>query len=320
MKSLKLRILLLTILLVKVEAQEIVLENRSPETNARTVLLKETEEREGLKYIPGKKLPFTGKIFSPYNKRLRGIETNYRRGKKHGIETTYINGLVYRTTEYNANFESGKKHGVETQYSEAGGPIWYTTQYQYGKKNGLQVEFWEDGTIRNEKQYLDDLPIGVEVGYSVNGIKTSEVPYRNGVKHGMAIENFEDGSPLNRVRWVDGEKEGKELRFQKNGNKLREKNYVNGKVQGTMTIYSEDGSKESEYFFDNGILQGVAFRYLEDGSVVEDTWEDGKKVSSTLLPPKQNSVPKKKTFQFQRLKMHRMLPKVIRFVVSNESS
>ena len=72
MKSLKLRILLLTILLVKVEAQEIVLDNRSPETNART------EEREGLKYIPGKKLPFTGKIFSPYNKRLRGIETNYR--------------------------------------------------------------------------------------------------------------------------------------------------------------------------------------------------------------------------------------------------
>lgn len=140
---------------------------------------------------------------------------------------------------------------------------------------------------------MDDLPIGVEVGYSVNGIKTSEVPYRNGVKHGMANENFEDGSPLNRVRWVDGEKEGKELRFQKNGNKLREKNYVNGKVQGTMTIYSEDGSKESEYFFDNGILQGVAFRYLEDGSVVEDTWEDGKKVSSTLLPPKQNSVPKK---------------------------
>ena len=119
MKSLKLRILLLTILLVKVEAQKIDLENRSPETNARTVLLKETEEREGLKYIPGKKLPFTGKIFSPYNKRLRGIETNYRRGKKHGIETTYINGLVYRTTEYNDNFESGKKHGVETQYSEA---------------------------------------------------------------------------------------------------------------------------------------------------------------------------------------------------------
>lgn len=293
MKSLKLRILLLTILLVKVEAQEIVLENRSPETNARTVLLKETEEREGLKYIPGKKLPFTGKIFSPYNKRQRGIETNYRRGKKHSIETTYINGLVYRTTEYNANFESGKKHGVETQYSEAGGSIWYTTQYQYGKKNGLQVEFWEDGTKRNEKQYLDDLPIGVEVGYSVNGIKTSEVPYRNGVKHGMAIENFEDGSPLNRVHWVDGKKEGKELRFQKNGNKLREKNYVNGKVQGNMTIYSEDGSKESEYFFDNGILQGVAFRYLEDGSVVEDTWEDGKKVSSTLLPPKQNSVLKK---------------------------
>ena len=32
---------------------------------------------------------------------------------------------------------------------------------------------------------------------------------------------------------------------------------------------------------------------LEDGSVVEDTWEDGKKVSSTLLPPKQNNVPKK---------------------------
>ena len=283
MKSLKLRILLLTILLVKVEAQEIVMENRSPETNARTVLLKETEEREGLKYIPGEKLPFTGNIFSPYNKRLCGIETNYRRGKKHGIETTYINGLVYRTTEYNANFESGKKHGVETQYSEAGGPIWYNTQYEYGKKNGLQVEFhWEEGTIRNEKQYLDDLPIGVEVGYSVNG-----------VKHGMAIENFEDGSPLNRVRWVDGEKEGKELRFHQNGNKLREKNYVNGKVQGTMTIYSEDGSKESEYFFDNGILQGIAFRYLEDGSVVEDTWEDGKKVYSTLLPPKQNSVPKK---------------------------
>ena len=94
MKSLKLRILLLTILLVKVEAQEIDLENRSPETNARTVLLKETEEREGLKYIPGKKLPFTGKIFSPYNKSLYGIETNYRRGKKHGIETTYINGLI----------------------------------------------------------------------------------------------------------------------------------------------------------------------------------------------------------------------------------
>ena len=70
MKSLKLRILLFTILLVKVHAQDIGLENRSPETKVRTVFLKETEEREGLKYIPGEKIPFTGKIFSPYNKGL----------------------------------------------------------------------------------------------------------------------------------------------------------------------------------------------------------------------------------------------------------
>ncbi len=127
-----------------------------------------------------------------------------------------MNGLIYRSTEYNANFESAKKHGLETQYSKAGGPIWYTTQYEDGKRNGPQTEFyWENGKIRSVKQYLDDVPVDVEVGYSVNGIKTSEVPYRNGVKDGFAIENFEDGSPLNRALWVNGEKEVKKLDFTK---------------------------------------------------------------------------------------------------------
>ena len=281
----------IVLFLAKVDGKEVGFENESSETDVRTALLKETEERNGLKYIPGETIPFTGKIFSPYNNRPRGIETNYFRGKKHGIESTYVNGLIYRTTEYNANFESAKKHGIETQYSKAGGPIWYTTQYEDGKRNGPQTEFyWEKGKIRSVKQYLDDVPVDVEVGYSVNGIKTSEVPYRNGVKDGLAIENFEDGSPLNRVLWVNGEKEGKEIRFYKNGKKYREKNYVDGKLQGTMTIYYENGSKKSVYFFERGILQGVAFRYLEDGSVVEDIWEDGKKISSTFSRPRQNSL------------------------------
>ena len=106
----------------------------------------------------------------------------------------------------------------------------------------------------------------------------------------LAIENFEDGSPLNRALWVNGEKEGKEIRFYKNGKKYREKNYVDGKLQGTMTIYYENGSKKSVYFFEHGILQGVAFRYLEDGKVVEDIWEDGKKISSTFSRSRQNSL------------------------------
>ena len=352
----------IVLFLAKVDGKEVGVENGSSETDVRTALLKETEEQNGLKYIPGETIPFTGKIFSPYNNCPRGIETkqwakeiqlsgfyrlrgkgvaslstpegnfwvkegssaagyklieldlsksqpsaliqkgdqqawiglrsgNYFRGKKHGIESTYVNGLIYRSTEYNANFESAKKHGLETQYSKAGGPIWYTTQYEDGKRNGPQTEFyWENGKIRSVKQYLDDVPVDVEVGYSVNGIKTSEVPYRNGVKDGFAIENFEDGSPLNRALWVNGEKEGKEIRFYKNGKKYREKNYVDGKLQGTMTIYYENGSKKSVYFFERGILQGVAFRYLEDGSVVEDIWEDGKKISSIFSRPRQNSL------------------------------
>ena len=166
----------------------------------------------------------------------------------------------------------------------------YTTQYQYGKRMDSRLNFGEKVPKKMKSNIWMIYPSAWKWD-TLNGIKTSEVPYRNGVKHGMAIENFEDGSPLNRVHWVDGEKEGKELRFQK-----MEINFVKKLCEWKSSRHGNlfrRRFKESEYFFENGILQGVAFRYLEDGSVVEDTWEDGKKVSSTLLPPKQNSVAKK---------------------------
>jgi hypothetical protein len=105
-----------------------------------------------------------------------------------------------------------------------------------------------------------------------------------------------------------------ELRFHKNGNKLCEKTYLVGKLQGSMTIYYENGSRKSEYFFVHGILQGVAFRYLEDGSVVEDIWEDGDEISSTLSRLGQNSLPQKK-FRIQRPAILRIFSKAIRFAI-----
>ena len=66
----------IVLFLAKVDGKEVGVENGSSETDVRTALLKETEERNGLKYIHGETIPFTGKIFTPYNNRPRGIEPN----------------------------------------------------------------------------------------------------------------------------------------------------------------------------------------------------------------------------------------------------
>ena len=80
-------------------------------------------------------------------------ETHYKNGEKEGLETTWSHTIVFRETHY----KIGKKDGLETQWYpsfERGGKE-YEKHFKDGIENGIRKEWYVDGTITFEGNYVD---------------------------------------------------------------------------------------------------------------------------------------------------------------------
>ena len=116
------------------------------------------EEREGIMYLKGSDIPYTGKVYYLYPNGQKGAEANYKEGKRDGlIVLWHENGQK----KEEVNMKDGKEDGLYLTWHENGQKS-YEGIYKDGEPHGLFLEWhenskkklevnWKDGELISEK-------------------------------------------------------------------------------------------------------------------------------------------------------------------------
>jgi antitoxin component YwqK of YwqJK toxin-antitoxin module len=186
---------------------------------------------------------------------------NYKEGKKHGERITYRDDEII-----SENFENDVKQGLTTHYY-LDSTIFKTTNFVNGLEEGLAKEFGEDGRVtllvvykkgyivsRERINRLDNE--GRKQGnwkfFHENGMVKTEGRYLNDLKDGYFKDYDDKGRLLATSKWQNGEKVDSPTELIK---------------LEVVKEYYPDGTVKVLQTFKNGIEQGVRREYNEDGSV-----------------------------------------------------
>ena len=139
-----------------------------------TVDVEDLEYRNGVKYLPNEKTPFTGKA-----------ESFYENGQKKG----------------EVNFKDGKEDGSATYWGENGQKEAEGT-YKEGKEDGLWTFWYENGQKKWEWNYKDG-KLWTAIGWKPNGEKCPESNIKDW--NGVWVLYDDDGTVSHRRTYKDGE-------------------------------------------------------------------------------------------------------------------
>lgn len=208
----------------------------------------------------------------------------------------YPTGELHFKVQYKDNY----KHGKSFEYNKDGNLI-AIDEYRYnnlvshqavnryndkGQKDGKWVEVFDNGTIKSEINYANNLPNGVFKEYTPNGKILKIDRYENGILKAESNKNdsinltklrverefYENGKIKALLVYKDSLLYGKQLYYDKNGNIQK------------AEIYSEIGYKVAEGKMDTlGNRQGKWKLYYDDGSILaEGSYLDNKKTSNWI--------------------------------------
>jgi len=68
--------------------------------------------------------------------------------------------------------------------------------------------YFENGNIKTEIPYKNNLKHGTGIEYKINGIKTKTTDFVNGLKHGYEIEYYDNGAVFIKTPYEMGNKHG----------------------------------------------------------------------------------------------------------------
>lgn len=277
--------------------------NRMDKNNKRTGLWIEYYEDlfpEKVKRLEGRyKEGLKNGYFREYDKKGKQIST-----------TKYVNGEIVENAEELMNVDltreyypdasvhwertylGSQPHGIWKEYDTAGVVI-YSEVYQKGVKIGEGIidvkgikqghwkEYYENGSLRGEGDYLDGGRIGPWKFYHLNGKIEQVGKYRNGGKpHGDWIWYYDDGSVRREEVYVNGKEDGTMIEYDREGNILEKGEYVEGMKEGIWELYTGDYIEIGPYVEDmmNGEWVGTyksTNKKAFTGNYIEDL-PDGK--------------------------------------------
>jgi antitoxin component YwqK of YwqJK toxin-antitoxin module len=198
------------------------------------------------------------------------IEANYKNGILHGHyiesvapnskdkECDYVNGeLDGKWISYSSfvstgigciqYYKLGRRDSISIWYSPNGKPKTIIRYNKKGEDHGLRQEFYEDGTIKTEIDYVNDS------------------------KHGQWKEYYENGKLARLTNYANGRKHGQEKVYYINGALKRLTNFVNDEENGEETLYYETGKIKEKKHFKMGTKTGKWTWHDEDGNIKEET-------------------------------------------------
>jgi len=144
----------------------------------------------------------------------------------------------------------------------------------FGQETEVKKEYWDNGKLKSEKRYKDEIPEGLWTEWYENGRKSFEKHFKDGNLDGL------------RTNWT------------KSGKKRYEARYKNGKKHGRRTIWWSDGMKHSETHYKNGKENGIRTEWDVNGKITfQGNFVDGNEISDRIRtaesPPSGTSQPPK---------------------------
>jgi antitoxin component YwqK of YwqJK toxin-antitoxin module len=235
------------------------------------------------------------------------LEINYQKGKKNGIKTTYLEKEIIREV-----FINDIKEGY-TRYYFKDGKLKQEVPFVKGQEQGFGKEFDEEGMIITLTEYkkgfiVDRMRInrkdanGRRIGkwftFFENGNIKTEVSYKNDLKNGYYKEYAENGDLVKILKYLDGVVQEEALEIQKlevqneyfpNGKVKISAMFRNGVPEGIMRQYDSAGVVEKSFLYRNGLIVGEGIvkddgnrhgpwkEFYPDGSLkAEGKYENGK--------------------------------------------
>lgn len=112
-----------------------------------------------------------------------------------------------------------------------------------GERHGPHQEFWSNGMLKYQGEFVKDSMEGLHIKYFESGILDSYVNYKNDERHGYTLEFWDSGV----LAW--------------------ECQYTNGMCQGLRIDHNEKGNVIDQYTFINNIRVGYGFKIKYEGDL-----------------------------------------------------
>ncbi|MDD5570141.1 MAG: toxin-antitoxin system YwqK family antitoxin [Bacteroidales bacterium] len=251
-----------------------------------------------LNYKDGKKNGFKTTYFENQK-----TEENYVNDKKNGVANYYKNQHLIKTI----NFIDGIENGISREFDESGNVITITeysggfiiSQEEINRKDdkGLKTGKWQfyydNGNIKIECFYLNDLKNGIYKEFAENGNLLKIEKYQNDsllinvsevAKTEIKKEYYANGQVKKMITYRYNIPEGISREYSEDGKVTDSKIYKDGKVigvgivpenglkQGFWYEYYETGEKKGEGEYDMGKKSGIWKFYFKNGKT-EQTGE-----------------------------------------------
>lgn len=132
-------------------------------------------EVEGLMYKNGTSEPYTGLCIQEYDNGKKGMEGNYKNGKKEGVWTWwYQDGTKKRESEYAGDL----KHG-NTTYWYKNGKLQSESKYENDELHGKSTWYFQNGKKKKSAVYNNGLFVGSIVWDEMGNILENNLPKEN---------------------------------------------------------------------------------------------------------------------------------------------
>ena len=157
-------------------------------------------------------------------------------------------------------YVNGIKEGVARQYNEAGvvvgGSVFASDVLvaegittKEGKRNGPWKEYWPNGMLRSEGQYVDDAREGRWVFYRESGEKEQQGEYMSDAIHGAWTWWYPGGSIHREEAYRRGEPVGLFVEYDTTGAALVSGAYEQGLRHGSWRMQVNDHLEEGHYVY-----------------------------------------------------------------------
>ena len=138
-------------------------------------------------------------LFNQLYTKMSEIDDNYC-----GVVRTYYDLKKTKLKEeYFIN--AGKKEGIYKEYYE-NGQLCVEVNYINGTMNGIYKLYYENGQLWEEMNYIDGKINGIFKSYYSNGQLMEEVNYIDDKRNGIYKSYHYDGQLLEEVNYIDGKK------------------------------------------------------------------------------------------------------------------
>ncbi len=134
-----------------------------------------------------------------------------------------------------------------------------------GNRNGNWKDFYSDGTIMAEGQYVNNIRSGIWKFYNSNGSVEQTGSYYYGRPDGVWRWYYENNALLREEEYYRGQREGPYVEYSDTGEIIVQGQYTDGERNGTWSFDSGNYIEKGDYII--GLKDGLWQSYYPDGTL-----------------------------------------------------